>query len=439
MPGPGAQWSVPPGNFSQASQDRDEVLTPTTIIAPGGRIIPPEGHREGIAGEFPRDGRPAGSGPGYGGPAHGAPASPGVFPPPGYGPLPGYEFGQARGDAADPRQGPGGPGPVPPAYRAPGSPMPSGPPRHGYPGGFTGPGGPAGLNPYGAADGYPGQPPGREPGPHPGPAAYPGPNDYQAPGGYGYQGPAAYDRTVNGGDYAYVIREKPKTGPPPPSDPGPWARGDEPAPPAPAAGQASPKADTRAIPAVGGDSGSAAKAASDPDLAYGPDDPAYGPPGPDWYLRTREEPEAEETATTRDPVDEPRPARSPFEPLARASSGSGLAGAVETSAEHAAYQAGSYPSPESTGSGTAGSDDSTLGQLRDLYASAERLRPEPPGTDSADRQFDALLARQRQLISEYFKESGGLDAQAPTVHEFGAREAGDDSMASYPTGPQGTW
>jgi hypothetical protein len=44
-----------------------------------------------------------------------------------------------------------------------------------------------------------------------------------------------------------------------------------------------------------------------------------------------------------------------------------------------------------------------LGQLTDLYLKAETISP--AGLDS---HFDQLLERQRQLISEYFKESGGV-------------------------------
>ena len=48
----------------------------------------------------------------------------------------------------------------------------------------------------------------------------------------------------------------------------------------------------------------------DPALAYGPDDPAYGPPGTDWYKR-----DEEHAPQTGPDTEELRIARGPFEPL----------------------------------------------------------------------------------------------------------------------------
>ena len=48
----------------------------------------------------------------------------------------------------------------------------------------------------------------------------------------------------------------------------------------------------------------------DPALAYGPDDPAYGPPGTDWYKR-----DEEHASRTAADTEESRIARGPFEPL----------------------------------------------------------------------------------------------------------------------------
>jgi len=189
----------------------------------------------------------------------------------------------------------------------------------------------------------------------------------------------------------------------------------------------------------------AAQAASDPDLAYGPDDPGYGPPGPDWYLRDQEDPVVAEAATTHVVADVAPaaavPIRSPFEPLPRTSTGSrpteagpteaGETGAGEASdsraAEHADYELPSYPSVGYEGPGAADFDliesgdesgDGAFGQLRNLYASAERLGAETVGDEDADGQFGQLLERQRKLISEYFKESGALSDTTANISDI---------------------
>ena len=145
------------------------------------------------------------------------------------------------------------------------------------------------------------------------------------------------------------------------------------------------------------------------------------------------------------------PIRSPFEPLPRASTGSrpteaGPTGAGETNdsetsdshaaaeyAEHEDYELASYLSAGYEGraagdsdliefggefGGEFGAGDGTLGQLRSLYASAERLGAEPIGLGGAEEQFGQLLERQRKLISEYFKESGALSDGMPRMPEM---------------------
>jgi hypothetical protein len=68
-------------------------------------------------------------------------------------------------------------------------------------------------------------------------------------------------------------------------------------------------------------------------------------------------------------------------------------------------QAASYPSgaaqdPDLPGDDEPGSDRA-MDQIKDLYMTAEAI-----GDDNVDKHFDQLLERQRELISEYFKESG---------------------------------
>jgi hypothetical protein len=106
-----------------------------------------------------------------------------------------------------------------------------------------------------------------------------------------------------------------------------------------------------------------------------------------------------------------------------------------------AYQPGSYESPDITDVDLAGPEDGALGQLRNLYARAERMRPETIGTED-DGQFDQLLERQRKLISEYFRESSGLEAFEPAGPGPGtgvADATANDTLMSFSTGRRGAW
>jgi hypothetical protein len=102
----------------------------------------------------------------------------------------------------------------------------------------------------------------------------------------------------------------------------------------------------------------------EPATAYGPDDPAYGPPSAGWYSSEdqAEQPEAEE----------PQQARGVFEPPQNQGG------------------SGQYPAD----------DMPPLEQIRGFYLTAEAISAE-----NLDRQFDQLLERQRQLISAYFTEA----------------------------------
>lgn len=106
-------------------------------------------------------------------------------------------------------------------------------------------------------------------------------------------------------------------------------------------------------------------------MPYGPDDPAYGPPSPEWYARDGQaglEPGAGAAAAGVEY------ARGPFEPLRlQGESGQQLAGGGTTA----------------------------LDQIKDFYLTAEAIGPGNLG-----RHIEELLERQRQLISEYFKEAG---------------------------------
>jgi len=141
------------------------------------------------------------------------------------------------------------------------------------------------------------------------------------------------------GDYAHVIRE----------EGAPASR-----PPRPRAGAPGTKPPASQPPA-------------EPVPAYGPDDPGYGPPRPEWYTSEDQDEQDEQGA-----AEELQPIRGVFEPL-----------------------------PNQGGPGLEPPDDTPpLEQIKRFYLTAEAISAE-----NLDRQFDDLLERQRQLISAYFTET----------------------------------
>jgi len=126
-----------------------------------------------------------------------------------------------------------------------------------------------------------------------------------------------------------------------------------------------------------------------PAFAYGPDDPAYGPPTPEWYARR------EETGQQAGAEELP-PARGPFEPLPQS----------RQAGREIAEGTGGYPAVSYEALGLARTDDDDLGgrggaldQIKDFYTAAETIGPE-----HLDEHFERLLERQRRLISDYFSE-----------------------------------
>ena len=432
--------------------DGERVLTPTSIYAPGTLISPQDGD-EGAGPVPPRDGYPAGdqpgyrTAPGYGttpgygtgpgrgdepgyGAARGRDAAAGYGAAPGHGAGPGYGSGPEHGAgqagrwdsgyAARPDHSAGPGGSSRPGYAAgPGS----------YPGpeayrpgqaaqrGYAGPGYGHGANP-GYGD-YPRPDPGpahgaapyRAPGGreehggrpaangYPGPSGYPGQDRSAGPGQHaaadwyasadGYDGADEYGGPVNGGGYAYVIRdEEPAQAPPDPRTP---EQAPSPEPRPRQSEQNQPNQQTLASGQAG------ARQTADPAFAYGPDDPGYGPPGPEWYAR-REDTGQQAVA------EELRPARGPFEPLADSHrTARGMADGT------GGYPAASYPAASYEALGLTGTDDDGLGgrggaldQIKDFYAAAEAL-----GAEHFDEHFERLLERQGKLISDYFTEPAG--------------------------------
>jgi hypothetical protein len=147
---------------------------------------------------------------------------------------------------------------------------------------------------------------------------------------------------------------------------------------------------------------------------YGPDDPAYGPPSPDWYAREDEE-EGKQQAAAEDL----QHVRGPFEPLPYP---------VAASADQAAsYQGITYEAPgdDNDDNDLGGPGDRALEQIRDLYMTADAI-----GAENLDKHFRQLLERQRQLISEYFKEASAADhSVAPGLEDLNGAGSGSGHLA----------
>jgi hypothetical protein len=219
---------------------------------------------------------------------------------------------------------------------------------------------------------------------------------YGAPGGHrpgpprhadapGYRGPSDNDAPFDGG-YAKVIRASDHpVRPAGPARPPGFGRPAEPAPPAGAPADVYVYRDTGdepGGPATGQDPG-------ENDAAYWYDlsGSASGPGGPQ-------------------PGDE---ARGPFEPLVSSSDPPGADQASAGSATGDAPAESAYDRARK------------LEQIKDLYLTAEAI-----GEANVDKHFDQLLAQQRELISDYFRQPG-RDGPAG-----GAQPAGQAGSAYQP-------
>jgi len=125
--------------------------------------------------------------------------------------------------------------------------------------------------------------------------------------------------------------------------------------------------------------------------------------------------------------------RGPFEPLVSSSGGPPPATpepAPDTSAALVPPNVGGDTSPEDSAPGRSGK----LEQIREFYLTAEAI-----GDKNVDKHFDQLLAQQRDLISEYFKQSpaaaqAGAD-QPPGPRAPGAPAPGGAGDAAAPGQP----
>ena len=178
------------------------------------------------------------------------------------------------------------------------------------------------------------------------------------------------------------------------------------------------------------------------------DDPAMAAPAPGaaerdasyWYDLSGEDsaPVQEET-------------RGPFEPLV-SSSGPPAAGiptpgaapatkAPAAPAARAEGRVGRHAAPETAGSD--GLEDSgaararKLEQIKDFYLTAEAI-----GEQNVDKHFDQLLAQQRELISEYFKQPNAAQPDdgrtVPAAHGVQAQAGTEDGPDPDDSGQAGS-
>jgi hypothetical protein len=143
-----------------------------------------------------------------------------------------------------------------------------------------------------------------------------------------------------------------------------------------------------------------------------------------WYDLSGEQaaPAAEET-------------RGPFEPLVPSSGQVPPAAAPRAAAEPAAAE------PEAAGpeAGHGGAPDDTaesrarkLEQIKDFYLTAEAI-----GEQNVDKHFDQLLAQQRELISEYFKQPGTARPDAAGPRDGAAQGQADQARPGGGSEQQG--
>ena len=148
------------------------------------------------------------------------------------------------------------------------------------------------------------------------------------------------------------------------------------------------------------------------DTGSQPDDPAAAAPGPSerdaayWYDLPGTGGGGDATPRV------PQETRGPFEPLLSSADpprfSASLDDAEPATPEAAHSDEASGPTADD-GQDTAHAQARKLEQIKDLYLTAEAI-----GEANVDKHFDQLLAQQRELIGEYFKQSSaGRLAAAP--------------------------
>jgi hypothetical protein len=138
----------------------------------------------------------------------------------------------------------------------------------------------------------------------------------------------------------------------------------------------------------------------------GPNDPAY------WYDLAATGP-AEETP----PAEE---TRGPFEPLVSSADPPGTVRSSAADPGGGPEAAAGAPADGEPGD-TVHAQARKLEQIKDLYLTAEAI-----GESNVDKHFDQLMAQQRELISDYFKQSPAAPGHDPAGQAEGSPEAGEE-------------
>jgi hypothetical protein len=157
------------------------------------------------------------------------------------------------------------------------------------------------------------------------------------------------------------------------------------------------------------------------DISAPPEQPAAGRPAREptehdaayWYDLLAE-----------DPTPRHEEARGPFEPLVSSNEPDPAHGQPAATAGSAPPDAPPDAAPDQGPDDVARVRARKLEQLKDLYLTAEAI-----GEQNVDKHFDQLLAQQRELISEYFRQSTGAAPPGAAPAVTGPRDglAADDT------------
>jgi len=153
----------------------------------------------------------------------------------------------------------------------------------------------------------------------------------------------------------------------------------------------------------------------------GPDDPSY------WYDLAATGP-AEETP----PV--PEETRGPFEPLVSSADPPGTIRGSAVDPGAGPENAAGAPAEGEPGD-TVHAQARKLEQIKDLYLTAEAI-----GESNVDKHFDQLLAQQRELISDYFRQSPVAPGHDPAGQAEGYPETTEEPAGGpgFPAPPAET-
>ncbi len=133
-----------------------------------------------------------------------------------------------------------------------------------------------------------------------------------------------------------------------------------------------------------------------------------------------------------DPAPQHEQARGPFEPLLPSGVPPGAAGRPSaTDPEQRSPDAAGGDGPQVPEQARA----RKLEQLKDLYLTAEAI-----GEQNVDKHFDQLLAQQRELISDYFRQSGtarpGVTGRGDSQAETDAAHPDPGAVGGRPSPPE---